>query len=180
MTDWLEELMDQVEEADAAQGGMELSAGHLLRGRSEWTGPRDRGQTGPVQTTGQGETPAEELAEGAVFAAEQVFPSRSGREDRAEGPMGGQVIRETADPGREGAGWTDGGQQAALPRERAAAEGLYRRLVRTGWRGESSRRTERAVVVERQFDGPSPLTVEQLDRAVRRDSRRYDGGMELY
>lgn len=33
---------------------------------------------------------------------------------------------------------------------------------------------------ERVTTGTSSLTVDELDRAVRRDSRRYDGGMELY
>ena len=52
------------------------------------------------------------------------------------------------------------------------------------------RRTERAVrsaqgrresTTHRQMTAGAPsLTVDELDRAVRRDSRRYDGAMELY
>lgn len=35
-------------------------------------------------------------------------------------------------------------------------------------------------MAERMTAGTNSLTVDELDRAVRRDSRRYDGGMELY
>lgn len=35
-------------------------------------------------------------------------------------------------------------------------------------------------VLEREDAGGPPLTAEELDRAVRRDSRRYDGGMSIF
>ena len=41
---------------------------------------------------------------------------------------------------------------------------------------EGGRRT----VLERTAEGAPGLTVEELDRAVRRDSRRYDGGMSIF
>lgn len=57
---------------------------------------------------------------------------------------------------------------------------VYRRLLRLG-RAETAARAgaERGGVYRQGVDAPS-LTVDELDRAVRRDSRRYDGGMELY
>ena len=66
-----------------------------------------------------------------------------------------------------------------LPWDTGAAE-LYRRLARTGREGSFSRLAERTVTTEHQSVGTPGVTVDQLDRAVRRDSRRYDGGMELY
>ena len=42
-------------------------------------------------------------------------------------------------------------------------------------------RLDRAATTDRQMSAGAPsLTVDELDRAVRRDSRRYDGGMSIY
>ena len=65
---------------------------------------------------------------------------------------------------------------------RAGLEGLYRQTV-GGLRPAASAlppvqagRTARA----QEPVGAAPLDVDELDRAVRRDSRRYDGGMNIY
>ena len=71
-----------------------------------------------------------------------------------------------------------GGGTAA---ERGLAE-LYRQTVRAArpalppLSGGGAERTERA----REPGGSAGLTVDELDRAVRRDSRRYDGGLSIF
>ena len=67
---------------------------------------------------------------------------------------------------------------------RSGLEGLYRQTVRAvrpaapvqAPGGEPSGRTLRAGEPGRT----AALTVDELDRAVRRDSRRYDGGMTIF
>ena len=75
---------------------------------------------------------------------------------------------------------------AAAPAPGAVAEGgleeLYRRTA------QASRPTAQSLPVEqagrtRSAEEPgrtAALTVDELDRAVRRDSRRYDGGMSIF
>ena len=64
---------------------------------------------------------------------------------------------------------------------RLGLEELYRRTAHAarpvlqaagGPEGRTVRMDER--------DAPRQLTVDELDRAVRRDSRRYDGGMSIF
>lgn len=67
-----------------------------------------------------------------------------------------------------------GGSAALMELYRGAAEGARApapALARSG----ASR-----TAVEREAAGTPGLTVEELDRAVRRDSRRYDGGMSIF
>ena len=80
----------------------------------------------------------------------------------------------TPGPAPEGAG-RSGPEQGGL-------EGLYRQTVR-GLRPavpamppEQAGRTARA----QEPGSAASLAVDELDRAVRRDSRRYDGGMSIY
>jgi hypothetical protein len=62
----------------------------------------------------------------------------------------------------------------------SAAE-LYRQVVRAGYlAAETARQPGRATVTQQVTVGAPSLTADELDRAVRRDSRRYDGAMELY
>lgn len=63
---------------------------------------------------------------------------------------------------------------------------LYRRSVDAAGRiylpggSSGSAGQEKVVVVQESAASPMGLTAEELDRAVRRDSRRYDGGMTIY
>ncbi len=58
--------------------------------------------------------------------------------------------------------------------------GLYRSVAKTQQAIRASRQS-RAATTDRQMSAGAPsLTVDELDRAVRRDSRRYDGAMQLY
>ena len=67
----------------------------------------------------------------------------------------------------------DSGAWGTLELYRGAARGI--RSAQT-----SAAPAAGAAVTERMTAGTGSLTVDELDRAVRRDSRRYDGGMELY
>lgn len=77
----------------------------------------------------------------------------------------------------------DGGAERQI--QRSAAESaltlLYRRVRET----VSSEKPEKPnhnsmVVVREEVPATSGLTEERLDRSLRRDSRRYDGGMSIY
>ena len=78
-------------------------------------------------------------------------------------------------PGRRPEAGTAGSALAGLAElyRGAAAEG---RAPAPAAVPEGGRRT----VLERTAEGAPGLTVEELDRAVRRDSRRYDGGMSIF
>lgn len=100
---------------------------------------------------------------------------------RAEGPareMGGRLEAgaETAGTGLPGPARKPdrGGCAALMELYRGAAEGA--RAPAPALAPERASRT----VVEREAGGAPGLTVEELDRAVRRDSRRYDGGMSIF
>lgn len=67
-----------------------------------------------------------------------------------------------------------GGSAALMELYRGAAEGA--RAPAPALAPERAPRT----VLERETGGAPGLTVEELDRAVRRDSRRYDGGMSIF
>lgn len=67
-----------------------------------------------------------------------------------------------------------GGSAALMELYRGAAEGA--RAPAPALAPERASRT----VLERETGGAPGLTVEELDRAVRRDSRRYDGGMSIF
>lgn len=73
------------------------------------------------------------------------------------------------------------GARGAAP-DRAGLEGLYQQTVRAVWPAapalpqETAGRSARA----REPGDAAALAVDGLDRAVRRDSRRYDGEMMIY
>lgn len=57
---------------------------------------------------------------------------------------------------------------------------LYRRVRTAAQTGDAAARGA-GVAVVRETVAPAPgLTAGELDRAMRRDSRRYDGGMTIY
>lgn len=71
---------------------------------------------------------------------------------------------------------------ASLQPAERGLEGLYRQAVR------ATRPAAQALAAPQQGQAvrlgepetPRQLTVDELDRAVRRDSRRYDGGLEIF
>lgn len=66
--------------------------------------------------------------------------------------------------------------------ERAGLEGLYRQTVRAVWPAAPAlpRETAGRSARVREPGDAAALAVDELDRAVRRDSRRYDGGMSIF
>lgn len=95
--------------------------------------------------------------------------------------------RMTAETGME---WTVRAETAGLPfagpRRTAQAqtglEGLYRQTVQGLRPAAPALPTERAgrSTREQEPGSAASLAVDELDRAVRRDSRRYDGGLSIF
>lgn len=87
--------------------------------------------------------------------------------------------------GETGAGAAEGPLRRTAEVEQAGDRGLaelYRQTARAIRPAASAAAPARIGLraPEREDGAPPPLTAEELDRAVRRDSRRYDGGMTIY
>lgn len=99
-------------------------------------------------------------------------------------PGGGDAALEELG-GRPGQADTAAEADAAAGRMRSAEqglEGLYRQAVQAGRpaaQGLPAQQAERSARAE-EPERTAALTVEELDRAVRRDSWRYDGGITIY
>ena len=132
---------------------------------------------GPVWTV-RGAGPGTDRAQ-RMAAAERAARA----EDVPQTPPDGELVLAGLERAARG-----GAVDLALERVRRSGEkqtglkGLYRQTVR-GLRPtapalppEQAERTAR----EREPGSAASLAVDELDRAVRRDSRRYDGGMSIY
>ena len=151
MTDWLEELLEENEES--LRWGWSVPGGGVAEEESQAALPwTEAGRQAAMAGTGPG-TAARDETERAV-------------EEAAAG---------------EGTAWdrTDPGMRA-LPGWEGGSLGLYRRLRSVGRAAEAARPHTPTAAAEHRSVGSPSLTVDALDRAVRRDSRRYDGAMELY
>ena len=143
--------------------GMQDAAPEALGG-TDWAGERTDGTDWARWTAEAGlDAMAPEWARGTAEAGRKL-----GR-DLENGP-------EAAGTGSPGLARKPdrGGSAALMELYRGAAEGARApapALARSG--------TSRTVL-ERETGGAPGLTVEELDRAVRRDSRRYDGGMTIF
>ena len=143
---------------------------------------RELWKDGPVWTV-RGGSPEIDRAQRAAQAgrttqAEEGFQLARGG-DLAWSGLEWAVRDGRAELAPEGAG-RSGPAQAGL--EQAGLKGLYRQTVR-GLRPaapalppEQMGRTVRA----QEPGSAASLAVDELDRAVRRDSRRYDGGMSIF
>ena len=133
MIDRLEELLEQVEEA---QDGEDTA---LLKG------------LGTVPGVPSGNAPEGENGDAA--------------------PEQGMTVPDLWEPPLMG---------ARLPVEGGSAlPGLYRRLARAS-EGESATGSASVAVVRETVPDGVGLTAGELDLAMRRDSRRYDGAMTIY
>jgi hypothetical protein len=183
MTDALEELLEQIspeeQETDLLEW-LETGAWAVSSGVSG-TGTGDEpetGDTGAEDRTGAEEGPS------LPYEWTEEAESPRGTVTGQTGEMAGQSAQgreEQADPAASGTGaWETIAGAARREDERSAAE-LYQQVVRAGYlAGATGGQTSRTVVTQQMTTGAPSLTADQLDRAVRRDSRRYDGGMELY
>lgn len=89
-----------------------------------------------------------------------------------------------APPGQTGPGRAQTPSPPAAP-DRAGGQGLaelYRQTARAALppAPAAAPAQSRQGVLEHEPGGAPGLTAEELDRAVRRDSRRYDGGMTIF
>lgn len=197
MTDWLEELLERVRQEEPEEAEAEILSRRTARAggkaeASEEDGPEMAGEAAgtdglwdrraeksaedpaeterPGRTTGQGK--AERMGRQAADAPERrsaFFGRTARRAERARAAEHRQTGAERPVP-------ASGGEKS---RERAV-EQLYRRLARAERERGTVRSSVYAAPAEQQSAGTPSLTVDLLDRAVRQDSRRYDGGMELY
>lgn len=189
MTDRLEELLALMDDGDEEE-------------REDETAPARRLPVLPPERSREardaGEIPGEEFAPEdaaagearggveSVSAEEQVWPMLDGNGPGVEAVR--RPERSGDAPPEEGTAPREGQRDAEMARavrrgDERGLEGLYRRAA------QAVRPAAAQVLpVEqagRTFRGEEPgrtaaLTVEELDRAVRRDSRRYDGGMTIF
>ena len=146
--------------------------------RSEWSesGEAPEGRTAFAQSESLGRVANRRSVTTGEITSEQ--PDLMARELWKVGPAW-TVRGGTMSPALEGVG-RSGAARAGL--EQAGLKGLYRQTVQ-GLRPaapvllpEQVGRTARA----QEPGSAASLAVDELDRAVRRDSRRYDGGMSIY
>lgn len=202
MTDWLEELLGQVpeekqeEESLRWDGWAEVKQEDGALGRK--AGPEAGGAagTGAIKDAGRpaGETDRSLPRDRRPEHGWENRLAQAGREtenagarmgERAPAAAGGTVTEREAENAlpsgmsmtRNGLEWVGALSERENNGETAA---LYRRVVRAGRRTAAYSGREQTAAAEQQSTGTPSLTVDELDRAVRRDSRRYDGGMELY
>ena len=196
MTDWLEALLAAAREAlgpeegalpDWGEGGIPLpaEAGEGARRGPESGGPQTReaeeeASTAPGRGTagtglrwtkpGRGRAEPPQAGPGP---GPRTGGAVGGGEGPAAGPAPGPLRRE---PLRlESVPWE--GIQA----ERGGAGSLYFPLRRAGAAADYSRQESRAAALQLQEgDRGRAAGPEELDRAFRRDARRYDGGSFLY
>lgn len=175
-----------VETGDGRIGGQ--TAGQIGLERPE----RDAGELAEDEDGGRLETL---WKEGPVWSVRSVEPEidAAGRQalpEQIQGAEDGLRTVETAEAQarRRTAGDADGAAEALLEGTRQAVEaqagleGLYRQTVQGARPAAPALPPEQAGRSARAQEPGSaaPLAVDELDRAVRRDSRRYDGGMSIF
>lgn len=196
VVDRLEELLAQVadEDDEEQEDALALEAERALPAGPA-PGSEGRPEGGP-ESEGREETGQEERAAPAPPEDGELW----GEIFRADGERTPEDGRPVADhengltaPRAPGAG--DGQAAGPRPEEPAAAadapapgaaerglEKLYRRAAQAGRPATQSLPVEQAGRT-RHAEEPghaAALTVDELDRAVRRDSRRYDGGITIF
>ena len=143
---------------------------------------RELWKDGPVWTVRGG--PPE--IDGVLRAAQTGRTARP--EEAAQQPRDGNLVwagpEWTAHTGTTGTALEVAGRSGAVRAgmEQAGLKGLYRQTVRGLRPAAPALPPEQAGGTARAQEPGSAasLAVDELDRAVRRDSRRYDGGMSIY
>ena len=152
----------------APSGEKRLEDAPSIRNRIETARPAG------ATTTAESPEPVWPLGTGRMAAQGARHRALADRlEEAGEGPRAG-----TAGGAQAGSGPAE----TVRDEDRSGLEGLYRQAARAsrpapqalpaGQAGQALRAEEPGRA--------AALTVEELDRAVRRDSRRYDGGMTIY
>lgn len=188
MVDRLEELLAlmEAEDEEEREDGLEIQWAKPSARTAPEAG-EEQGPPEPEAEDRQSPPPGPELWPGAAREAGAAAPQDGALERRAlaeelEGAV--WVQRPAAEAaGRLEAAARTGGPE--IPRQEAGSglEELYRRTAQA-----ASPAAALALPVEQAGRIPpaeepgrsAALAVDELDRAVRRDSRRYDGGMSIY
>ena len=200
MTDYLEQLLRQAQDRERQEEGeLTLPAPSLtLPPAAEADGlSAPDGQERPpfprAEGTGEGETdPAVEAASvwrnlhrGGAF-------SPPGRDLAAPGGAAEELLAQVGSAlPPEGSFQTRlsppaaGGEAGLLPPRGQGGEDaplleLYRQVRAGDWAPGGIARGGGVAVVREEVSPRQELTLGRLDRAMRRDSRRYDGGMSIY
>lgn len=187
MVDWIERLLPP-EEDEEEEDVLLREAGGVLPPPEDEAGEDGAaaGEDRAPEAGKDGPAAAEAAAEQGrdPGGAEEKFWERAIDGQTAERPARRTVqdgeAAAAAPPRRQGQG-----EGLGPGRARTAAEGLealYRQTARAAQAAApalEARPVERMVHV-RETEGGAALTAEELDRAVRRDSRRYDGGMSIF
>ena len=200
LTDRIEELLAALAAENEDEEREDVLA--LPSTQKSGDGGQTAGETVPERSGRMtGEAEGEETGKGGPVWTVRGAAAETGQTQRAaaaeqtvrtgqvlQPPMGGELslagLERTAgdgavDPALKRVG-RPGPARTGL--EQAGLKGLYRQTVR-GLRPaapalppEQAGKTARA----QEPGGAASLAVDELDRAVRRDSRRYDGGMSIY
>ena len=94
-------------------------------------------------------------------------------------PAAGESQVETLNRTRGGTVALAAPPAGGLQEETAGLRTLYRQVRAASW-GENAVQTAGVAVTQEAVLPETELRLGQLDRAMRRDSRRYDGGMTIY
>ena len=149
-----------------------------------WTaGPLESGEELPEG----GQAVPEVIADAAEPALERLWrdapawdaagADKAGTPERAEAKEAAPAAAERHRNGRE----ADAGAEPMGPAERGLEE-LYQKTAaaaRSALQPPGGGQAGRTIRVG-EPEPPRQLTVDELDRAVRRDSRRYDGGLDIF
>lgn len=196
MTNYLEKAMEQGKDREEE----ELDPGLLNWPAGRWSRREEAGEKTARAKGSAAEK--EEVKPSAPATLERWAPE--GGEGEALSPTLAAPLAKglrryrfgtAASPEKAGSGeWQGSGPESAAPAEAvlfggterdAPAEepagGLYQALRRGMRQAAYARRGSGAVTVRApETPAPAGMNVEELDRAVERDARRYDGGFGLY
>lgn len=227
MTDFLEQLLELLEEEEERESGLHLASAELTpAGTDGGEDPVGRGLAGGDVGGAESAGPPSigPASDKAVLRQTESGPDRSVRRDRpaALGTARGgtRAVGRMAEAAGEAAVWETAGKrplppsprQSGVPPARAAEEmpdalagewtamvlsqpgsgghyagaapgesaaALERRLARSAAR--TAGQPPRADIERAEHaDKAAGLDLEELDRRVRRDARRYDGGLTAY
>lgn len=198
MVDYLEQLLQEARSAqEQAEEGESLPIPEDRRLELALSGPDGQEKAGaqPTQTAGQNSEKPPETAEAGAWQAigrGVTMPGPAAPEEPAGGVV--EALLEQAQPPLPAAGEGTVAQlsqtAASAPalevrpggqtgEEAAGLRMLYHQVRAETWRENAVQKAGVAVTRESALPGEG-LTMGQLDRAMRRDSRRYDGGMSIY
>lgn len=203
MIDWIEELLPAEEDDEGQEDVLALGRGLTAPAPpAPEAGTQDGGEETPPALA-----PEQGGGRAAVSMAEDGRPPDERPGGALEGPEDEGGLETAAGAARraleqrlraadEALGITQGGVGGTAPAVRDAGgpagpgraeenvglEGLYRQAARSARPAPPTLGAEPAgqAVRPAEPEGGGSLTVDELDRAVRRDSRRYDGAMNIF